>query len=196
MLTSSANAVRCPPERGRRGAGAGRDGGFRGRIDGSGGGDGVRVRACRLGTRFHRDARRAACGRVAGAAPGHGEPGPLEWAEFTGAEGLAAAGHGLQEPFGPVLPAGEVASASVIFVPALAVDERAPDWAEEPGSTTAPSATPIPARHSSRWYATASWCPHCPPTRTTSGCTTRSPRAAGWSGCATSDFATFAHSRK
>ncbi|MBM4480575.1 5-formyltetrahydrofolate cyclo-ligase [Rhodococcus hoagii] len=56
--------------------------------------------------------------------PVTGEPGPLEWAEFTGAEGLAAAGHGLQEPFGPVLPAGEVASASVIFVPALAVDER------------------------------------------------------------------------
>lgn len=56
--------------------------------------------------------------------PVTGEPGPLEWAEFTGAEGLAAAGHGLQEPSGPVLPAGEVASAAVIFVPALAVDER------------------------------------------------------------------------
>ncbi|MBM4508708.1 5-formyltetrahydrofolate cyclo-ligase [Rhodococcus hoagii] len=84
----------------------------------------VRVRACRLGTRFHRDARRAACGRLRVLLPVTGEPGPLEWAEFTGAEGLAAAGHGLQEPFGPVLPAGEVASASVIFVPALAVDER------------------------------------------------------------------------
>ncbi|BCN82606.1 5-formyltetrahydrofolate cyclo-ligase [Prescottella equi] len=68
------------------------------------------------------DALRAAGLRVL--LPVTGEPGPLEWAEFTGAEGLAAAGHGLQEPFGPVLPAGEVASASVIFVPALAVDER------------------------------------------------------------------------
>lgn len=56
--------------------------------------------------------------------PVTGEPGPLEWAEFTGVEGLAPAGHGLREPTGPVLPTSEVAAAAVIFVPALAVDER------------------------------------------------------------------------
>jgi 5-formyltetrahydrofolate cyclo-ligase len=68
------------------------------------------------------DALRAAGFRVL--VPVTGEPGPLQWAEFTGADGLAAAGHGLREPTGPVLPTSEVTSAAVIFVPALAVDER------------------------------------------------------------------------
>ncbi|NKT02144.1 5-formyltetrahydrofolate cyclo-ligase [Rhodococcus hoagii] len=53
-----------------------------------------------------------------------------------------------------------------------------------------------PARHSSRWYATASWCPHCPPTRTTSGCTTRSPGPRAGPAARRVTFATFAHSRK
>ncbi|MFM1723429.1 5-formyltetrahydrofolate cyclo-ligase [Rhodococcus sp. PAM 2766] len=56
--------------------------------------------------------------------PVTGEPGPLRWAEFTGDDSLVAAGHGLREPTGPVLPVGVVASAAVIFVPALAVDEQ------------------------------------------------------------------------
>lgn len=55
--------------------------------------------------------------------PVTGAPGPLQWAEFTGEGDLAPASHGLREPVGPVLPSGEVAAASVIFVPALAVDE-------------------------------------------------------------------------
>ncbi|RVW06757.1 5-formyltetrahydrofolate cyclo-ligase [Rhodococcus spongiicola] len=56
--------------------------------------------------------------------PVTGEPGPLEWAEFTGSDNLVPASYGLREPSGPVLPSGEVGAASVVFVPALAVDER------------------------------------------------------------------------
>ncbi len=54
--------------------------------------------------------------------PVTGAPGPLEWSEFTGADSLAPAAHGLREPTGPVLPPSEVETASVLFVPALAVD--------------------------------------------------------------------------
>ncbi|PTR30497.1 5-formyltetrahydrofolate cyclo-ligase [Rhodococcus sp. OK519] len=68
------------------------------------------------------EALRAAGARVL--VPVTGEPGPLAWAEFTGDFDLARAGHGLREPTGPVLPTGEIAAASVIFVPALAVDEH------------------------------------------------------------------------
>ncbi|WP_165497162.1 5-formyltetrahydrofolate cyclo-ligase [Rhodococcus sp. ABRD24] len=56
--------------------------------------------------------------------PVTGEPGPLEWAEFTGSADLIPAGHGLREPSGPVFPPAEVASASAVLIPALAVDER------------------------------------------------------------------------
>ncbi|WP_137723501.1 5-formyltetrahydrofolate cyclo-ligase [Rhodococcus subtropicus] len=54
--------------------------------------------------------------------PVTGAPGPLGWAEFTGADSLIPAAHGLREPTGPVLPSSEVGTASVLFVPALAVD--------------------------------------------------------------------------
>ncbi|WP_430331362.1 5-formyltetrahydrofolate cyclo-ligase [Rhodococcus sp. ACT016] len=55
--------------------------------------------------------------------PVTGVPGPLEWAEYTGRDDLVAAGYGLREPSGPVLPSAEVGTASVVLVPALAVDE-------------------------------------------------------------------------
>lgn len=53
-----------------------------------------------------------------------GEPGPLEWAEFEGSENLVAASYRLREPSGRALPSTEVGGASVVFVPALAVDEK------------------------------------------------------------------------
>jgi len=56
--------------------------------------------------------------------PVTGAPGPLEWAEFTGQDDLVPAGYGLREPRGPVLPSTEVGAASVVLVPALAVDEQ------------------------------------------------------------------------
>ncbi|MGF7121387.1 5-formyltetrahydrofolate cyclo-ligase [Rhodococcus sp. BE178] len=56
--------------------------------------------------------------------PVTGDPGPLAWAEFTGRDHLVAAGYGLREPNGPVLPSAEVGAASVVFIPALAVDEH------------------------------------------------------------------------
>ncbi|MGW4367880.1 5-formyltetrahydrofolate cyclo-ligase [Nocardia takedensis] len=50
--------------------------------------------------------------------------GPLDWAEYTGADGLREARWGLREPDGPRLGAAAVGSAELILVPALAVDRR------------------------------------------------------------------------
>ncbi|WP_330228439.1 5-formyltetrahydrofolate cyclo-ligase [Nocardia sp. NBC_00508] len=56
--------------------------------------------------------------------PVTGPPGPLSWAEYTGADAMRRARYGLLEPIGTVLPPAEVARAEVILVPALAVDLR------------------------------------------------------------------------
>ncbi|GAB0101452.1 5-formyltetrahydrofolate cyclo-ligase [Nocardia sp. JMUB6875] len=67
------------------------------------------------------DALRAAGARVL--LPVTGEPGPLEWAEYTGPEGLRRGRFGLREPSGAPVANG-IAMAATILVPALAVDER------------------------------------------------------------------------
>ncbi|WP_405134691.1 5-formyltetrahydrofolate cyclo-ligase [Nocardia sp. NBC_01388] len=67
------------------------------------------------------DALRAGGARVL--LPVTGEPGPLEWAEYTGAEGLRRGRFGLREPEGDIVP-DALAAAEVILVPALAVDRR------------------------------------------------------------------------
>ncbi|WP_454195129.1 5-formyltetrahydrofolate cyclo-ligase [Nocardia sp. Marseille-Q1738] len=56
--------------------------------------------------------------------PVTGPPGPLSWAEYTGAAAMRRARYGLLEPIGTVLPPAAVARAEVILVPALAVDRR------------------------------------------------------------------------
>ncbi|MFX0576032.1 5-formyltetrahydrofolate cyclo-ligase [Nocardia nepalensis] len=64
--------------------------------------------------------------RAAGARvllPVTGPPGPLRWAEFTGANALRRARFGLLEPAGEVL-ADAITLAELILVPALAVDRR------------------------------------------------------------------------
>ncbi|MFD6674944.1 5-formyltetrahydrofolate cyclo-ligase [Rhodococcus zopfii] len=48
----------------------------------------------------------------------------LEWAEYTGEDDLVTADFGLREPRGPVLAPETVLQASVVLVPALAVDRR------------------------------------------------------------------------
>jgi 5-formyltetrahydrofolate cyclo-ligase len=53
-----------------------------------------------------------------------GAPGPLDWAEYTGADSLRQARYGLLEPAGARLSPAAVARARVILVPALAVDRR------------------------------------------------------------------------
>ncbi|MFD4368415.1 5-formyltetrahydrofolate cyclo-ligase [Rhodococcus sp. NPDC058521] len=68
------------------------------------------------------DAIRGIAGRVL--LPVTGEPGPLQWAEFTGSGHLLPAARGLREPSGPRLDAHELFLADVVFVPALAVDRR------------------------------------------------------------------------
>ncbi|MGW5227748.1 5-formyltetrahydrofolate cyclo-ligase [Nocardia niigatensis] len=67
------------------------------------------------------DALRAAGARVL--LPLTGEPGPLEWAEYTGPEGLRRGRYGLREPDGAPVANG-IAKAAAILVPALAVDRR------------------------------------------------------------------------
>ncbi|WP_040869855.1 5-formyltetrahydrofolate cyclo-ligase [Nocardia exalbida] len=56
--------------------------------------------------------------------PVTGPPGPLSWAEYTGADALRRARYGLLEPTGAVLPPDAVTRADLILVPALAVDLR------------------------------------------------------------------------
>jgi 5-formyltetrahydrofolate cyclo-ligase len=46
----------------------------------------------------------------------------LDWAAYTGPEGLLSAGRGLLEPAGPALGADAIATADVVVVPGLAVD--------------------------------------------------------------------------
>lgn len=52
------------------------------------------------------------------------ESGPLDWAQYRGAESLRAGPLGLREPATPRLGVAAVATASLILVPALAVDHR------------------------------------------------------------------------
>ncbi|MEU3014865.1 5-formyltetrahydrofolate cyclo-ligase [Nocardia asteroides] len=56
--------------------------------------------------------------------PVTGEPGPLSWARYEGADSLRKARFGLREPTTPTLPPETVATATTILVPALAVDRR------------------------------------------------------------------------
>ena len=46
----------------------------------------------------------------------------LDWAPYTGADGLVSAGRGLLEPTGPPLGEDAIATADVVVVPGLAVD--------------------------------------------------------------------------
>lgn len=46
----------------------------------------------------------------------------LDWAAYTGSEGLASAGRGLLEPVAPPLGVEAVATADVVLAPGLAVD--------------------------------------------------------------------------
>ena len=50
------------------------------------------------------------------------EPGPLRWARYAGTGDLVPAAFGLREPAGPRLEPAEIETASVVLVPALAVD--------------------------------------------------------------------------
>ncbi|WP_099041940.1 5-formyltetrahydrofolate cyclo-ligase [Mycobacterium neglectum] len=58
---------------------------------------------------------------VTGSTETTGAPEPLQWGEYRPGE-LIGARHGLQEPAPPRLGADAIAEASVILVPALAVD--------------------------------------------------------------------------
>ncbi|GAB3946473.1 5-formyltetrahydrofolate cyclo-ligase [Micromonospora vulcania] len=48
----------------------------------------------------------------------------LDWAAYTGPDGLVAAGRGIREPIGPRLGVTVVAGAELVVVPALAVDRQ------------------------------------------------------------------------
>ncbi len=53
-----------------------------------------------------------------------GDPGPLRWGRYTGADELRRGRYGLREPAGPALPPETIGDATLILVPALAVDRR------------------------------------------------------------------------
>ncbi|WDZ86685.1 5-formyltetrahydrofolate cyclo-ligase [Micromonospora cathayae] len=48
----------------------------------------------------------------------------LDWAVYTGPDGLVAAGRGMREPAGPRLGRAAVTGAELVVVPAVAVDRR------------------------------------------------------------------------
>lgn len=48
----------------------------------------------------------------------------LDWAEYTGSDGLVAAGRGLREPYGRRLGPDAVVGADAVLLPGLAVDRR------------------------------------------------------------------------
>jgi len=48
--------------------------------------------------------------------------GPLDWATYAGPDSLVAGPHGLREPGGARLGPAAIATADLVFVPALAVD--------------------------------------------------------------------------
>ncbi|HSL06593.1 MAG TPA: 5-formyltetrahydrofolate cyclo-ligase [Pseudonocardiaceae bacterium] len=50
--------------------------------------------------------------------------GPLDWAEYTGPGSLRAGPRGLREPAGPLLGCAAIATAVLVLVPALAVDQH------------------------------------------------------------------------
>ena len=68
------------------------------------------------------DELRAAGARVL--LPLTGPPGPLDWAEYTGEQGLQRARYGLLEPSGARLSPAALGWANTVLVPALAVDRR------------------------------------------------------------------------
>jgi 5-formyltetrahydrofolate cyclo-ligase len=51
------------------------------------------------------------------------QPGPLDWARFTGEQGLGPGPLGLREPTGPRLGVDAIRSARLVLVPALAADQ-------------------------------------------------------------------------
>ncbi len=53
-----------------------------------------------------------------------GALGPLDWAEYTGAEALRSGPLGLREPAGPRLGCAAISTAVLVLVPALAVDRH------------------------------------------------------------------------
>lgn len=53
-----------------------------------------------------------------------GEPGPLSWVEYSGADGLRPAKYGIREPAGSVLPPESLSEVECMLIPALAVDLR------------------------------------------------------------------------
>jgi 5-formyltetrahydrofolate cyclo-ligase len=67
----------------------------------------------------------------------------LDWAPWTGADALVAAGRGMREPAGPRRGVSAVAGAELVVVPALAVDRRGLRLGRGGGSYD--RARPVPA---------------------------------------------------
>ncbi len=100
--------------------------------------------------------------------PGNkGTPLPLRWGEYRPGA-LVSGPWGLLEPAEPVLPASALAEATLVIVPALAVDRRGVRLGRGAGFTTARWTAGIRRRALSRWCATWNSSTSCPRRRTTS----------------------------
>ena len=96
-----------------------------------------------------------------------GVPLPMQWGQYLPGQ-LVPARLGLQEPQKPWLPAEAVADATVVLVPALAVDRAGVRLGRAQGSTTAPCRWRFRRPGWSRWSATRNSSTRSPPRRTTS----------------------------
>ena len=136
--------------------------------------NGVRLCARRLRTRLGRTARFAAARAVCGSccpSPATTRPGsrvPLQWGEYRPG-GLVEAPFGLREPAEPWLPADAIGAATVVLVPALAVDRTGVRLGRGAGFYDRSLPLAAPRRGWSPWCATTSSSTGCPPNRTTSG---------------------------
>ena len=98
-----------------------------------------------------------------------GTPVPLQWGEYRPGE-LVEARFGLREPAAAVAAGRrDRPAATVVLVPALAVDRQGYGWAAARGSTTARCRWPIRGARWSPWSATTNSSTACPPNRTTCG---------------------------
>ncbi len=75
------------------------------------------------------------------------QPGPLDWAAHTGSDGLVVAARGLREPAGVRLGPAAVGLATMVLVPALAVDTKGTRLGRGAGfyDRTLPAADPAAA---------------------------------------------------
>ena len=120
---------------------------------------GVRLRSRRARAGIDWTVSSTPTGRRTVLVPVTGDPGPLNWAEFTGADGLAGASYGLREPTGPVLGARRIRRPGPSSCPRSRWTGAGVRLGRGAGFYDRTLGSPPPTRDWSRWSATRNWCP-------------------------------------